>query len=289
MNGMKKLCLATLVFSLAFGLSAIEATVVSVAGKVQVLDGALWKDVKAGDILKKGDVIQTGFKSEAVIALASENENSRITVSQLSRLTVEQLAEHSSGDRTSVYLSAGSVKSEIKKTEDHRANYTVRSPIATAAVRGTELTVTHSFLSTKIDTHTGVVETYRTPKAVQKPIVVSEENTDADKMLFEQRKTVSVRKGQSVRYSPAHQTSTRESAALRTSMLNGSTASIQQTEAVLTALAAEHSYPVRTSKTTDSYGNISVGAELTDSYGDISVGVKLTDSYGNISVEVKLQ
>lgn len=274
MNGMKKLCLATLVFSLAFGLFAIEATVVSVAGKVQILDGTLWKDVKAGDILKKGDVIQTGFKSEAIIALASENENSRITVSQLSRLTVEQLAEHSSGDRTSVYLSAGSVKSEIKKTEDHRANYTVRSPIATASVRGTELTVTHSFLSTKIDTHTGVVGTYRTPKAMQKPLVVSEENADADKMLFEQRKTVSVRKGQSVRYSPARQTSTRESAAL-TSMLNGSTASIQQAEAVLTSLAAEHSYPVRTSETTDSYGNISVGAELTDSYGDISIGVEL--------------
>ncbi|MGN0738851.1 MAG: FecR domain-containing protein [Treponema sp.] len=260
MKEMKKIFLALFVSFLALRVFAIEAKVVSVTGKVQVQVGSEWKNLNVGDTLKKGDMIQTGFKSEAVIALTSGNENSKITVSQLSRLTVEQLAEDSSGDRTSVYLTTGSVKSEIKKTEDHRANYSVRSPVATASVRGTELTVTNSFLSSQIETHQGVVETFKTPSDMKNPVVVSDGDSKDESRLFENQKTVAVTKGQSTSFSAAGQTSPRDSAVNRTSMLNSSTESLQFAEAVVTAPAGETSYPVRTSG--KEYGSISVEVTL---------------------------
>lgn len=256
MKEIKKIFLVLFVSSFAFRLFAIEAKVVSVTGKVQVLVGTEWKNLNAGDKLKKGDMIQTGFKSEVVIALTSGNENSKITVSQLSRLTVEQLAEDSSGDKTSVYLTTGSVKSEIKKTQDHRANYSVRSPVATASVRGTELTVTNSFLSSQIDTHQGVVETFKTPTDMKNPVVVSDGDSKNNSRLFENQKTVAVTKGQTVSFSEAGQTSPRDSAVNRTSTLNSSTESLQFAEAVMTAPVTENSYPVRTSG--KEYGSISI-------------------------------
>ena len=134
---MKKIFILALISILGSALFGIEARVVSVTGKVQVQRGAAWIDLKPNDIIRKGEVIQTGFKSEAQLSITSSNQNSKLTVASLSRLTIEQLVEGAGADKTSVYVTTGSVKSEIKKTEDRRASYTVRGPVATASVRGT--------------------------------------------------------------------------------------------------------------------------------------------------------
>lgn len=224
----------------AFRAFSIEAKLISVTGKVQVAQaGNTWKAAVIGDVLKAGDIIQTGFKSEAVIALSSAHENSKITVAQLSRMTVEQLAEDASGDKTSVYLSAGSVKSEIKKTADHRANYMIRSPVATASVRGTELTVTNAFLSTKIETHEGVVSTWKTQKPMKGPMISSENaesgGLTATESAFKNKGETAVFKGQSASFSPAGKTAPRDAAVKRTSALASATQSMQFLEAVSTS------------------------------------------------------
>ncbi|MBP5403284.1 MAG: FecR domain-containing protein [Treponema sp.] len=157
---MKKLFLSTVISFLCFGLFAIEAKVVSVTGKVQKQRGSAWVDLKPGDVVNKGEMIQTGFKSEAVLSLTSASQNSKITVTQLSRITIEQLAEGTNGDTASVAISSGSVKSDIQKTKDNRVNYSVRSPVATASVRGTVLGVTVNFNGTSIDAERGEVSAW---------------------------------------------------------------------------------------------------------------------------------
>ena len=138
---MKKIVLFTVAFFICSLGFSIEAKVISVSGKAQVQKSGVWKNISVGDVLTKGNLIQTGFKSQVVFSIKSNNENSKITVNQLSRITIEQLMEDNSGDTTSVFVTTGSVKSEIKKTTDFRTNYTVRSPVATASVRGTDFVV----------------------------------------------------------------------------------------------------------------------------------------------------
>ena len=131
---MKKTILA-FVFALAAVISAnaLDATVLSVKGKVEVQKGEEWVPVKAGDIISKGSVISTGFKSEAVIKV----KESKFTLSPLTRITIEKLSSTKAKDNTQLYLDSGSVGFDVKKSENKKVGFKVRSPAATASVRGT--------------------------------------------------------------------------------------------------------------------------------------------------------
>ena len=153
----KALVSAVAALMVAWSASAFEATVVSTKGKVEVLKGSDWQALAEGATISKGDVIQTGFKSELVLKV----KESLVTVSPLSRLTVEQLAEKASQDSTRLFLDTGSLKSDVKKSENRRTEFTVRSPVATASVRGTVLTVENKFGSTDVTTHEGVVAVWK--------------------------------------------------------------------------------------------------------------------------------
>lgn len=176
---MKKILSFILSIFVCANVFAIEAKVLSVLGKVQVQKGTAWVDLKPGDVLKKGDLVQTGFKSEAQVSIISANQNSKLTIEQLSRITIEQLVEGSNGDKASVYVATGSAKSEIKKTQDRRADYTVRGPVATASVRGTEFTLKNGFDNTSIDTDEGIVTAYATSSSNRQPVISTPQN-DSD-------------------------------------------------------------------------------------------------------------
>ena len=173
---MKKTIASFILACLAATAFAIEAKVVSITGKAEVQDGSVWTALKVGDTLKAGSVIQTGFKSEMVLNIKSPNEDTTITVSPLSRLTIEQLSEKGSQDKTSIHLAAGSLKSDIKKTADKRVGYQVRTPVATASVRGTVYSVTNTFRGVEIQNEDGGVACWR--ETAEKPIVKSDDYAD---------------------------------------------------------------------------------------------------------------
>lgn len=129
----KTIIAAVLAVATIFSASALEATVLSVKGKVEVQKGASWIPVKAGDVIQKGAVISTGFKSEAVLKV----KESKFTLASLTRITVEQLAETSAKDETQLYLDSGKVGFDVAKSENKKVGFKVRSPVATASVRGT--------------------------------------------------------------------------------------------------------------------------------------------------------
>lgn len=124
----------------------MQATVVSSKGKSEVQRAGQWVALSEGSKLNKGDVIQTGFKSELILKI----KNSTVTVSPLSRVTIEQLAEKKDSDETKLFLDTGSLKSNVKKTEDRRVGFTVRSPVATASVRGTVMEVKNVYGGTEV-------------------------------------------------------------------------------------------------------------------------------------------
>ncbi len=129
------------VFALCSAMAfALDAKVVSVKGKVEVQKNGSWVEVKAGDILKKGDVVSTAFKSGAELLI----NDTKLSLGPLTRMAVEQLASNAAKDETKLYLDSGSVSANVKKSGGKRVDFKVSSPVATASVRGTDFTMTAS-------------------------------------------------------------------------------------------------------------------------------------------------
>lgn len=128
------LCLLILSISFSFAVASTDVAIVnSVVGKVEVQVNESWVQVKNGDILSSGSVISTGFKSTAVLNIGE----SLIEVRALTRLTIEEIREQNQNYNTTMFLDAGSIKADIKKSENKRVGFKVRTTVATASVRGT--------------------------------------------------------------------------------------------------------------------------------------------------------
>jgi hypothetical protein len=142
-----------LVFFAAAPICADSATVVSMHGKVEVNRNGAWVALSENDPVSQGEVISTGFKSEAVL----KYQGATMQLGPLTRITLETLAQNEKKDSVSLYLNTGAVKSSVKKTENKRVSYTVHNPVAVASVRGTDF----SFISTgDISCTGGAVVTY---------------------------------------------------------------------------------------------------------------------------------
>ena len=167
---MKKLILALVLSAFAFSSFAaqanMQATVISTKGKAEMQSAGTWVALKPGDNIEQGTVIQTGFKSELVLKI----KESTVTVAPLSRLTLQTLAERQGikgsigKDETTIKLATGSIKSNVQKTADRRVGFTVRSPVATASVRGTEFVFTTKFRGTALSTTAGIVAFWKNTK-----------------------------------------------------------------------------------------------------------------------------
>ena len=115
-------------------LMALDGQIVTVTGKVEAQDASgTWKAARAGDPITAGTMISTGFKSEATVKLGA----SILTVKPLTRMTLTQLVEKEDTVNTDVYLEVGNVKAEVNSLNTKKNGFTVKSPVATASVRGT--------------------------------------------------------------------------------------------------------------------------------------------------------
>ena len=166
---MKKLVLSLIFTAVAFTSFAMQAQVVSTKGKAEVQNGGTWVALKPGDSLDQGSVIQTGFKSEVILKI----KESTVTVAPLSRLTLQTLAEREglSGakgkDETTIFLDTGSLKSNVQKSADRRVGFTVRSPVATASVRGTIFDFATKYKSVSLNTKQGSVAFWKNTKKAE--------------------------------------------------------------------------------------------------------------------------
>ena len=130
---MKKIITILVFLTVAFCAFALDGVVMEVLGKVEKQVDNSWVALKKGDILVPGDIVSTGFKSEAVISIGE----SVITVKALTRMTIEQLFEKNKNHVSSVYLDVGSISADVKPVTDKRVGFTVKTPAVTASVRGT--------------------------------------------------------------------------------------------------------------------------------------------------------
>lgn len=110
-----------------------KAEVISFTGKAEYQTENGWVPLSQGSFLDQGTVISTGFRSTAVLKIG----DSRFTVEPLSRITISKLSESDQNYDTEMNLSTGKLKIDVKAVPGRTTAFTVRSPTATASVRGT--------------------------------------------------------------------------------------------------------------------------------------------------------
>ena len=142
---MKKLIIITaLVFLLAAPLfSQLQAVIKEVSGKVEIKAPAKgWVSATEGMEISKGTIISTGFRSQALLELASSN----LYVKQLTRMSLDELTQKGGIVTNGLFLRVGKVRAQVKTTAGLQHNFTLKSPISTAAVRGCEFDYTGPML-----------------------------------------------------------------------------------------------------------------------------------------------
>lgn len=150
---------------------AASAKVTYVKGKVEVNRGNAWVAVKVGDEIKEAETISTGFQSEARL----NYNGSVMAVPALSRVTLETLQTSSTKDTVSIKVDTGAVRSKVTHTEGKRIEYSARTSVAVASVRGTDFLV---FNNGKSRVFSGAIAYYPikffVPPVILKDVAVEE-------------------------------------------------------------------------------------------------------------------
>jgi hypothetical protein len=113
----------------------VAAVIREVSGTVETKapGAAEWKAAAAGQELDTASLISTGFRSTALVGIG----NSTVTVHPLTRLSLEEIAEGQNGDTVTLNLRTGRIRADVKPPAGRAIDFSVRSPVATASVRGT--------------------------------------------------------------------------------------------------------------------------------------------------------
>jgi hypothetical protein len=134
---MNRLATILILLFLAGGALSAQSTAVikELSGKVELqAPQADWVPARVGMTVSRGTTISTGFNSRALLDLGS----SVLNVRPLTRLRLEELLEREGTVQTELYLRVGKVRAEVKSIAGTEQNFTLRSPVSTAAVRGTK-------------------------------------------------------------------------------------------------------------------------------------------------------
>ncbi|MCK4516803.1 MAG: FecR domain-containing protein [Spirochaetaceae bacterium] len=134
----KTVVLLFLLAVLASPLFAQDAVIREVSGKVEFrLGSGAWRAVTVGRQLALNATISTGFGASAVIRIGEGANGSVLEVGQLTRLTLEELVQREGTLSTSVFVPVGRVRATVSTAQGRSADFRVRGPLSTAAVRGT--------------------------------------------------------------------------------------------------------------------------------------------------------
>ena len=114
-------------------LFATSGEVIAIKGKVEVQKDGQLRLAQKGESLDSGVLVSTGFKSELTLKV----DGSTIIVQPLTRLRLDEIVKKGDVLSSKVYLDMGSIKANVKAAETKKVSFTVRTPVATASVRGT--------------------------------------------------------------------------------------------------------------------------------------------------------
>lgn len=107
----------------------------TVTGKVEIQNPGeqAWLPATAGMEVPIRATISTGFGGGAILELGATT----LTVRQLTRLRIDELSTQNKVTRTNLVMPVGRIRADVKSTAGTSTDFKLRSPVSTAAVRGT--------------------------------------------------------------------------------------------------------------------------------------------------------
>jgi hypothetical protein len=133
---MKKVLVVVLVMMAGIaGAQSPRAVIRELRGTVETKapGSSIWRAAVVGQELERETLVSTGFKSEAVLDL----RGSTLRVRPLTRLSLGEIEAAADVERIDIQLRTGRIRADVKPPAGGKVEFTVRSPIATASVRGT--------------------------------------------------------------------------------------------------------------------------------------------------------
>jgi hypothetical protein len=105
-------------------------------GDVDVKRGAgSWEAGQSGMKLSPGDMVATGFASEAKLRF---EDNSFVTVRPLTQMTIDRFLKDSAAVRTDIAVKVGEIKAQVEHGKGIKSDFVVITPTSVVSVRGTD-------------------------------------------------------------------------------------------------------------------------------------------------------
>ncbi|MFQ3621470.1 MAG: FecR domain-containing protein, partial [Spirochaetales bacterium] len=140
---MRKILVLFWVFLAATVMAQEQAVLRDFSGKVEVMPPRKnWEPAARNLVLPKGTVVSTGFNSFATLQVGEAT----IQVKPLTRMAIEELVKAQGEQKTTLNLKVGRVNAKVEKVEGLEHDFVLKSPVSTAAVRGTEFEYSGSAL-----------------------------------------------------------------------------------------------------------------------------------------------
>ena len=146
-----------------------KATIGSVRGDVSIThpDGSS-VDPSGGEQLREGDEISTGPDSGVTLQFP---DGSTLTVRPMTQISVRSLITQKGSVKVEMNLEFGKLAAKVNKAQTATPDYSVKTPSATASVRGTRFTVAYTSGTSSVAVSQGAV--YVKPaRASLKPAIV---------------------------------------------------------------------------------------------------------------------
>ena len=92
-----------------------------------------WVAAKPGETIEESTIISTGFRSTVVLSVG----HSSIVVRALTRLSLETLMNRDANEVINLGLATGRIRATVNPPSGAKTDFSIRTPSATASVRGT--------------------------------------------------------------------------------------------------------------------------------------------------------
>ncbi len=166
------LCLLLITTALA------GAEITYLVGSVSVFRGGSSFTASLGSRLKGGDIVKTRDRSRVEITL---DGGSLVRLSSNSELTIERSSTSGLATSTVISSTGGRLWSNVTPFTNAESNYVVKTPTATAAVRGTVFrTDIYPDTSTLLRVYEGSVEMWNPMAAIEGPHFWETEGTEGE-------------------------------------------------------------------------------------------------------------
>lgn len=145
---MNRIFLIVLLISVGLSAGAADVSVLGLTGSVEIKEpGGAWTPAAVGQVVSSRSMISTGFGSRATLSAGGMELN----LQPLTRVSIDSLTQDGETTRTAVSLQSGRVRATrppVTRSTRSAVDFRVSTPVATAAVRGTDFELSFNKLAT---------------------------------------------------------------------------------------------------------------------------------------------